>query len=80
MPQTPPKHVTALVGAEGATVIDALERALGASIVRRIRADAAGAPSLSDNEASAIAERIREAPGEEVVLVVDDEGVRIVPL
>ena len=80
MPQTPPKRVTALVGAEGAVVVDTLERALGTSIERRIRADAAGAPSLSDEEASAIAERIREAPGSEVVLVVDGEGIRIVPL
>ena len=80
MPQTPPKRVTALVGAEGAVVVDTLERALGTSIERRIRADAAGAPSLSDDEASAIAERIREALGSEVVLVVDGEGVRIVPL
>ena len=80
LPEAPPKRVTALVGAEGATVIDALERALGASIARRIRADAVGAPALSDGEAASIAERIREAPGSEVVLVVDDEGVRIVPL
>ena len=79
-PPAPPKRVTALVSAEGMGAVDALERALGTSIERRIRADAAGAPSLSDDEASAIAERIREAPGEEVVLVVDDEGVRIVPL
>ena len=76
----PAKRVTALASAEGAGVIDALERALGASIARRIRADAAGAPSLSDDDAAAIAERIRNAPGEEVVLVVDGDGVRIVPL
>ena len=37
-------------------------------------------PSLSDDEAASIAERIRSAPGEEVVLVVDSDGVRIVPL
>ncbi|MXW29435.1 MAG: hypothetical protein F4Z88_01425 [Chloroflexi bacterium] len=80
VPETPPKRVTALVSTEGAALVDALERALGTTIERRIRADATGAPSLSDDEASAIAERIREAPGEEVVLVVDDEGVRIVPL
>ena len=80
MPQTPPRRVTALVSAEGAAMVDALERALGTTIERRIRADAAGAPSLSDDEASAIAERIREAPGSEVVLVVDTDGVRIVPL
>ena len=79
-PETPPKRVTALLGAEGAATVDALERALGTSIARRIRADGAGAPSLSDDEASALAERIREAPGEEVVLVVDGDGVRIVPL
>ena len=74
------KHVMALVSAEGAATVASLERALGTTIERRIRADAAGAPSLSDDEESAIAERIREAPGSEVVLVVDDAGVRIVPL
>ena len=74
------KRVTALVSAEGAPLIEALERTLGTSIARRIRADAAGAPTLSDDEASALAERIREAPGEEVVLVVDNEGVRLVAL
>lgn len=82
-PSTPAplsKRVTALVSAEGTAAVEALEQALGTSITRRIRADAAGAPSLSDNEASAIAERIREAPGSEVMLVVDDDGVRIVPL
>lgn len=79
-PPAPPKRVTALVSAEGAALVESLERALGTSIERRIRADAAGAPSFSDDEASAIAERIREAPGEEVVLVVDSGGVRIVPL
>ena len=82
-PSTPEplrKRVTALVSAEGAPLIEALERALGTGIERRIRADAAGAPTLSDDEASALAERIREAPGEEVVLVVDNEGVRVVAL
>ncbi|MDE2836204.1 MAG: DUF5671 domain-containing protein [Chloroflexota bacterium] len=79
-PPAPPKRVTALVSAEGMGLVDALERALGTTIERRIRADAAGAPPLSDDEAAAMAERIREAPGEEVVLVVDDDGVRIVPL
>ena len=78
--EAPPKRVTALVSADGAALVESLERALGTSIERRIRADAAGAPSLSDEEASAIAERIREAPGEEVVLVVDGDGVRMVPL
>ena len=77
---SPAKRITALASAEGASAVDALERALGTTIERRIRADAAGTPSLSDDEASAIAERIREAPGSEVVLVVDDDGVRIVPL
>ena len=79
-PVVAPRHVTALVSAEGAAAVEALERALGATIERRTRADAAGAPALSDDEASAIAERIREAPGSEVVLVIDDDGVRIVPL
>ena len=60
--------------------VDALERALGGSISRLRRADQPGAPSLSDDEAASIAERIRSAPGEEVVLVVDSDGVRIVPL
>ena len=79
-PEPLPKRVTALVSEEGGSLIDALERTLGTSIARRIRADAAGAPSLSNDEAAAIAERIREAPGTEVVLVVDSDGVRIVPL
>ena len=79
-PSAPPKRVTALVDAESAAAVEALERALGASIARCIRADAAGAPPLSDDEAAAIAERIREAPGSEVVLVVDSSGVRVVPL
>ena len=77
---SPSKRVTALVSAEGASIVDTLERALGATIERRTRADAAGAPALSDEEAASIAERIREAPGEKVVLVVDSDGVRIVPL
>ena len=79
-PVVAPRRLTALVGAEGAATVEALERTLGAPIERRIRADAAGVPALSDDEASAIAQRIREAPGEEVVLVIDDDGVRIVPL
>ena len=77
---SPPKRITALVSAEGMLTVDALERALGASISRLRRADQPGAPSLSDDEAASIAERIRSAPGEEVVLVVDNDGVRIVPL
>ncbi len=77
---SPPKRVAALVSAEGTSAVDALERALGTGISRRIRADAAGAPALSDAEAAAIAEHIRDAPGQEVVLVVDRDGVRIVPL
>lgn len=79
-PDRPAKRVTALVGAEGAAVVDALEHALGTAIERRIRADAPGEPSLPDDEAAAIAERIRSTPGDEVVLVVDVDGVRIVPL
>ena len=77
---SPPKRITALVSAEAMLAVDALERALGGSISRLRRADQPGAPSLSDDEAASIAERIRSAPGEEVVLVVDSDGVRIVPL
>ena len=80
VPSAPPKRVTALVSTEGAALIESLERALGTSIARRIRADAAGTPALSEEETTAIAERIRSAPGTEVVLVVDNDGVRIVPL
>ncbi len=79
-PPAPPKRVTALAGAGGMGLVDALEGALGTSIPRLRRADEAGAPALSEHEAAAIAQRIREAPGEEVVLVVDDDGVRVVPL
>lgn len=74
------KSVTALVSADATGLVDTLERALGTSIERRIRADAAGAPSLSDDEVAAMAERIRSAPGSEIVLVVERDGVRIVPL
>ncbi|MCH8199628.1 MAG: hypothetical protein IIA54_06125, partial [Chloroflexi bacterium] len=43
------------------------------------RQDDAGAPELDAPAIEAIAERIRAAPGERVLLVIDADGVQVIP-
>ena len=81
--QVPPrlkKQVSALAADSGADILSELEEALELKITRRRRADDPGAPSLTADQLASLAEQITAAPGSEVVLVIDNDGVRAIPL
>ena len=54
--------------------------AAGADVTTWARQDDAGAPQLDATAIEAIAERIRAAPGERVLLVIDGDGVQVIPV
>ena len=74
------KSIISLASAAAQPQVRRLESRLGLSTRRWQRLDSeAGAPSLSEDELSAIAERIAQAPGDQVLLAMDASGVRVVP-
>ena len=74
------KSIISLASAAAQPQVRRLESRLGLSTRRWQRLDSeAGAPSLSEDELSAIAERIAQAPGDQVLLAMDSSGVRVVP-
>ena len=81
--QVPPrlkKRVSALAADSGADILAELEQALDLKITRRRRADDPGAPSLTAAQLASLVEQITAAPGDEVVLVIESDGVRAIPL
>lgn len=57
-----------------------LEQRLGVRVERWTRTDEAGAPSLDADALDALAERIRGAKGERVLVVIGPEGAQVVSL
>ena len=73
------KQVTAVAGPRAAALVDAIAAAAGTDVTTWARQDDAGAPQLDATAIEAIAERIRAAPGERVLLVIDADGVQVIP-
>ena len=73
------KQVTAVAGPRGSALVDAIAAAAGAVVTTWARQDDAGAPQLDAPAIEAIAERVRAAPGERVLLVIDADGVQVIP-
>lgn len=72
------KQVTAVAGSRAAELVDAIAAAAGADVTTWERQDDAGVPQLDAAAIQAIAERIRAAPGERVLLVIDGDGVQVI--
>lgn len=73
------KQVTAVAGPQATALVDAIAAAAGAVVTTWARQDDAGAPQLDAPAIEAIAERVRAAPGERVLLVIDADGVQVIP-
>ena len=73
------KQVTAAAGPRAATLVSAIAAAIGTGVTTWARQDDAGAPELDAPAIEAVAERIRAAPGERVLLVIDADGVQVIP-
>ena len=74
------KQVTAAAPEGARGLIDALAERIGARTTFWGRRDEAGTPTLTAEEMDHIAEQIAAAPGERVLLVVDGDGVRVIPV
>lgn len=76
----PRKRVTALVGEEGLPLVRRLEARLGYSVqVWQPTGDGGPVPALSDEELTEIGRQVSEADSDHVLLLVDAEGMRVVP-
>ncbi|MBF8299424.1 MAG: hypothetical protein HW397_473 [Dehalococcoidia bacterium] len=74
------KRVIAMSGPEAREAVTRLEAALGYPVTWWRTLDAAaGAPALLEAELPALAERIAQAPGTRIVLVLDAGGVKVLP-
>ena len=73
------KLITAAAGPRAAALVSAIGAAIGTGVTTWARQDDAGAPELDAQAIEAIAERIRAAPGERVLLVIDTDGVQVIP-
>ena len=73
------KQVTAAAGPRAAALVGAIATAIGTGVTTWARQDDAGAPELDGQAIEAIAERIRAAPGGRVLLVIDADGVQVIP-
>ena len=72
------KQITAAAGPRAAALVEAIAAAIGTGVTTWERQDDAGAPQLDAAAIEAIAERIRAAPGERVLLVIDAGGVQVI--
>ena len=74
------KTVIALATEEALPLLRRLEARLGAPLRSWHRLDQdIDVPTLTDEELTAIRERIAEAPGDRVLLTIDSSGVQVVP-
>ena len=82
VPATAPftKEVTAVAPASARALVEAIARRLGTEVTRQERRDSMGAPELSEAELDQLAERVRSAAGERILLVIDGDGVQVIPL
>ena len=74
------KQVTVAAGPRAAALVDAIASAAGTAVTTWERQDDAGAPELDATAIETIAERIRAAPGDRVLLVIDADGVQVIPV
>ncbi len=73
------KQVTVAAGPRAAALVDAIAAAIGTGVTTWERQDDAGAPELDAQAIEAIADRIRAAPGDRVLLVIGADGVQVIP-
>jgi hypothetical protein len=74
------KVVFALASEAARPLVRRLEEQLGVPVRLWQRLDSdAGAPSLTDGELRATQQRIADAPGDRIILIIDNSGVRVVP-
>jgi hypothetical protein len=79
-PVAPTKRITAVASGSARFVVNRIASGANATVTHWERRDSAGAPDLTDEQASIHAAAVSNAPGEHVLLVVDASGVQVIPL
>jgi hypothetical protein len=79
-PVVSPKIVTAAAPVGAEAIVNAIATSIGVSITVWQRQDQAGTPELTPQQIDDIAERVNAAPGEQVLLVLDGQGVQVIPV
>ena len=79
-PSAPSKRITAVATAAGQTVVNRIAFQASATVTAWERRDDAGTPELTDDQAAAAVATVISAPGEHVLLVVDAQGVQVIPI
>jgi hypothetical protein len=77
--ERPRKSVALLVAKDARTLIDQLEAELDTKLRVLERTDVAAIPSVTLEALTDLRRRIEEAPGERVLLVADEQDVRVYP-
>ena len=79
-PVAPPKRIIAVASGAAKSLVNRIASQANATVTLWERRDDPGAPELTDDETSALADAVSGAPGEHVILIVDASGVQAIPL
>jgi hypothetical protein len=74
------KALTLVLPAGAEALAEGLDERLGVRAERWGRTDGSGAPALEAAALDALAERVRQAPGERVLVVIGPEGAQVISL
>ena len=75
-----PKQITAAAPAGAESIVNAIAERIGASVAVWRRQDDARPPELTPQQLDDIAARVQSAPGDRVLLVLDADGVQVIPV
>ena len=75
-----PKQITAAAPAGAESIVNAIAARIGASVAVWRRQDDARPPELTAQQLDDIAARVQSAPGDRVLLVLDADGVQVIPV
>ena len=74
------KRLIAVASSEGRAVVAAIVAAANARTTYWDRRDNAGAPTLDEAQVSEIVAQVSNSPGDEVLIIVDESGVQVIPI
>jgi hypothetical protein len=80
VPAAPPKRITAVASSAARATANQIASQANATVTHWERRDDVGAPQLTAEQASDLADAVSNAAGEHVLLIADASGVQIIPL
>jgi hypothetical protein len=80
VPVASPKRITAVASNAAGSTVERIASLANATVTLWERRDDAGVPVLTEEEISALATAVSEAPGEHVLLVIAVAAVQVIPL